>query len=289
MSLFSKTIFVVFGFLMISNGAKASFENSKNVLLVGSGGWKSCRNGVFNQFIALQFNNLLKNLKTTFPEKNFTYVLSCADGFASVYGGRPLKYYTSEMRAGTYNEVAQNRFYQIVAKKITAPDTAVYLIGHSHGGWYSMKVVESLTVPVAGLFTLEPISAVGCNTITYMHNRHKPVRPWAEQPMRACRQAPADTQNQLIAEKTELWMNYHLPSNQYRGDLFSGPLSVATNVEKRINSKEPHSLLGMDAFVWNSVCHEISEQLGAQAEAVKCPTPIVNKDGQFIRWAKDLY
>lgn len=287
MTLFSKATFVFFSFL-IAGSAQASIENSKEILLVGSGGWKSCKYGVHNQYIALQFHNLVKNLKTTFPDKKVSYIVSCADGLASAYGERPLKYYTSEMNPGTYSEIAQNRFYSLVAKKMTA-DTAVYLVGHSHGGWYSMKVVEALKYPVAGLFTLEPISASGCDTITYMHNRDKKVRTWAEQPMRACRQAPSDTRNQLIADKIEgSWLNYHLPSNQYRGDLYSGPIATATNIEKRINVPErPHHAMGMHAEAWNEICHEISSQLGASADA-KCPTPIADMNGQFIRWSKDL-
>ncbi len=289
MKTFSKTAFFLLSVLVFSNVGMASLSDSKDILLVGWGGWRSCKPGVHNQYINIQFRNLVKNLKVNFPEKEVRFILSCADGIASVYGDRPLKYYTSEMRGGTYYEIAQNRFYQVIEKNRRA-DTAVYLVGHSHGGWYAMKAVESLAAPVAGLFTLEPISASACDSVTYMRNRTKKLRPWATHPMLACRQAPSDTRNQLIADKVEgSWLNFHLPSNQYRGDHFSGPAAAATNVAKRMdNTKEPHHVLGMDAYVWNSLCHEVSAQLGASAAQTNCPTPQVTRDGQFIRWVPDL-
>jgi hypothetical protein len=103
----------------------------------------------------------------------------------------------------------------------------LYIVGHSYGGWTSMKIATNLTAnaKMAALITVDPISKENCtpNTIINYVN---------SQPDSRCKEPPADFGPEKIdeiARRTDLWLNV------YQTDfaaLHSGPISAAQNLLK---------------------------------------------------------
>ena len=111
----------------------------------------------------------------------------------------------------------------------------IYVIGHSHGGWLAMQVVEALRQPISDgiLTTVDPISFVECNSATYADAilLTSIGRPWGGWDRLApCRRAPGDfTQPDIDRINSRLppdsWKHYYqqhfLPLHS--GDIANGP------------------------------------------------------------------
>ena len=249
------------------------------VLLVGEGGWASCKQGIDHQFIAEQFSNLLSNLKRSFPNKRFVTLTTCTE-FAAAKLGRAIPYrYIDEAGRATYGYHSSSAIHQLIAQRTTA-DTAVFLIGHSHGGWLAMKATAGLT-NVWGLFSIEPISADECDVRDYLMNRSKRPIPRRQVIVAGCRQAPSDVSVAAIQRATPNWFNYHLDEREFRGDLHSSSIYGATNVPFPLGQgKDSHHLLGLDYRVWTDICLRTSQILGESRAS--CPAIQVDRNGRII-------
>lgn len=105
----------------------------------------------------------------------------------------------------------------------------IFVIGHSHGGWLAMRVVEALRKPIVGGFlaTLDPISFVECNASTFADA----LLAWSAWDYLApCRQAPGDfTAGDVQRIRTNLaghqwkhyWQNHFVPLHS--GEIPGGP------------------------------------------------------------------
>lgn len=254
---------------------------AERVLLVGQGGWESCRNGLENQFIAVQFGNLVDNLKRNFPGKRFATLTTCTKFLAAV-GSTPIPYrYTDEWGRVTCGDVAANGVSALVASYTTS-DTAVFLLGHSHGGWLAMNATAGLK-QVWGLFTIEPVSAAQCDVRDFLRNRSKRPVKRRQIAISGCRNAPTDVNTRaLLGSVRSNWFNYVLNPNQFRGDAHSSMATGARNVLFTVNGgKDSHHLLGLDYRVWTDICIRASHILGEARPF--CAAIEVNYDGQLVR------
>lgn len=231
------------------------------VLVVGSGGWMSCRQGVQDQFIAPHFHSLLNNLRHQFPETQFDFLLTCSPGLAAAHGSRPIEYYYRSMSTCQQGQVAACEIGRLV-QKFSNSTTHLFLIGHSHGGWHAMHAASALN-RVDGLFTIEPISAAQCDTRAFLQNRSPRWSAGPRSPVAACRQAPCDVDYQSILTVTSgNWHNYFLAPGQPRGDLHSSAAGGAINHAFFLEGDDrAHHRLGLDSRVWSHILQEISHSM----------------------------
>lgn len=258
-------------------------QAADRVILVGSGGWMSCRQGIQSQFIASQFSNLVDNLGAQFPDKQFDILLTCSSGLSAANGGRPLDYF---YRSGTYcrqGQVPACRLADLI-RELAPVGTKIFMVGHSHGGWHVMQATTKLDV-VDGLFTIEPISAARCDTRAFLRNRSRRLLPQLNRVEPGCRQAPTDIDSFAILRATSgNWFNHYLAAGQDRGDLHSSAADGAVNFAYFTEGGDrAHHRLGLDHRVWTQICSDISRILGAALPAGYCPAIMVDDKGNVIR------
>jgi len=191
------------------------------------GGYLSCKNDKNNAVtlegsrMALILSDLMAELKSAGKEDPVSLV-SCyswdATNITYILSSDPTKTVTStvdEMIA-TFNSLLAG------TKK---PN--LYMVGHSYGGWTSMKIATNLKAnsKISALITVDPISKQNCtpNTIINYVN---------SQPDSRCKEPPADFVSERIdeiASRTNLWLNVYQTDFEA---LHSGPISAAQNLLK---------------------------------------------------------
>jgi len=94
----------------------------------------------------------------------------------------------------------------------------VFVVGHSHGGWLAMRIIESMRKPLVNgyLATLDPISFVECNASTFAEaialTVFLPGVAWNR--LAPCRRAPGDISNLTLRQIRSIipegsWRNYY--------------------------------------------------------------------------------
>lgn len=270
-------VVIALGFALLTG---VSAKAGDSVLLVGEGGWESCRFGLDRQFIEQQFQQLVSNLRSTFPHKQFSTLTTCT-GLRAAYGNTPIPYRYSDGRRNLRGEIAANAVDSLISHY--RGNSEVFLIGHSHGGWLAMNAAAGLSSS-AGLFTIEPISAAQCDVRDFLRNRSKRPIPRRQDIRPGCRQAPYDVDTNAVVRSTAgVWYNYHL-GNQFKGDLYSSAAAGAMNVQfSLLMGDEAHHRLGLDYRVWTDICYRISGQLGASKDSTVCKAIEVDHDGRLVR------
>lgn len=157
------------------------------------------------------------------------YVVSC-------YSAQDNSIYFLTSRAP--NEIRSSErpeFIETIENMMTT-GAPIYLIGHSHGGWLSIKTANDLAQNhrLKALFSIDPISRTGCTTSIFSN----------------CTSAPRDIstqERQFIKSKTEKWQNFYQTETSY---LHSSPIDQAT-----INLKvtAPHTEIQLTDIVWQSI------------------------------------
>lgn len=111
----------------------------------------------------------------------------------------------------------------------------IFVVGHSHGGWLAMQIVEALRQPVSDGFlaTIDPISFVECNPATYADAilLTGPEGPWVGWDRLApCRQAPGDFSGRDVERirsrlPAESWKHYYQTHffPLHSGEIANGP------------------------------------------------------------------
>jgi pimeloyl-ACP methyl ester carboxylesterase len=113
----------------------------------------------------------------------------------------------------------------------------IYLIGHSYGGWLSMKLASHLNeqnTKIKGLFTVDPISRKYCTFSL-------PT---------GCQQFPGDISKQAqlaLKEGSELWHNYYQTQTWY---LHS---ASAEHADKNQKFPVSHSNIDSHAPMWDEI------------------------------------
>lgn len=260
-------------------GSVLTAAPAEEVLLVASGGWKSCKNGIDRQFIGTQFDQLVSDLKATFPQHRFSFIKTCTDLPAAKWGV-PFKWVYRGARGDWASEVTPEGLAALVQKYRVTPHDRVFWIGHSYGGWHAM-VGSSRLGNSDGLFTLEPISAAECDVRDYLENRTKRLIKRRQVIHWGCRQAPTDVSRPAVAASVKSgWFNYLLPEGIAKGDIYSSQVPEATNLIYSIAPGDrAHHMLGLTGVVWQDICQRISLALG---QAGRCSAIQVDSEGRRV-------
>ena len=191
------------------------------------GGYLSCKNDKNNaptlegSRMALILSDLMAELKSAGKEDPVSLV-SCyswdATNITYSLSSDPTKTVTS-----TVDEMIAN-FNSVLAG---TKRPKLYMVGHSYGGWTSMKIASTLTAinKMASLITVDPISKVNCTPNTIINYA-------TSKPDDRCKEAPTDfaaQQIEDIASRTNLWLNVY--QNDFEA-LHSGPIAAAQNLLK---------------------------------------------------------
>jgi predicted alpha/beta hydrolase family esterase len=157
------------------------------------------------------------------------YIVSCySEQNSSIY------YFTSDaqdvIRSGERPD-----FIAAIEERLE-PGSPIYLIGHSHGGWLSMKTDSDLAArhQIKALFSIDPISRTGCTTSIFTN----------------CMSAPRDIgtqERQLIKSKTEHWTNFYQTQTLH---LRSSAIDQAT---RNLKVAAAHTEIQLSDAVWNEI------------------------------------
>jgi hypothetical protein len=267
--------------VLVTGFASLWCHANESVLVVGSGGWMSCRQGIESQFIASQFTNLLTNLRIQFPDTQFDELLTCSSGLPAANGTRPVEYLYRSGGICRHGQVSSCRLADLV-RELAPVGTKIFMIGHSHGGWHVMQAAAKLGA-VDGLFTIEAISAAECDTRAYLRNRGRRLFTQLGRVEPGCRRAPTDVDTMSVFYATNgNWYNHHLSEGQDRGHLHSSAAQGAINFAYMTEGGDrAHHRLGLDHRVWTQICHAVSEILGGGIPGY-CPAIIVDDQGKVI-------
>ena len=142
---------------------------ARRILVVASGGYGSCeRYGPrdMNMYPAVKI--LHQRLQAKHPKAEIASLISCFREEAPTVG-------EAWFVIGDSNQLdwaPARELYRYVLG-LAGDDTAIYLIGHSYGGWQAMAMALQLdnVAPgrVAGLYTIDPISPNQCGTNMIRH------------------------------------------------------------------------------------------------------------------------
>lgn len=246
------------------------------VLIAGIGGWKSCLGKVANdQYISNRFLSLVEHVRRCRPDWDVSYVMFCSPGLKTAKFDGEVRYY-GRFGAGM---VAEQNIGACIARHKETPDSKVFVMGHSHGGWMAMRATICLG-HVDGLFTMEPVSGAQCDTRDYLKNRTRKIFKRRQQIVPGCRRAPTDVDwHAVLAASGGNWTNFFLAPNTQKGDVYSSPISVAHNVmiwapaQGKYNA---HHNLGLSAQTWsvieNGILAALAPPIVASPSIVPGPT-----------------
>lgn len=232
--------------------AEQAPQSRTKVLLVGIGGWKSCLgHSANNQYISNRFYQLVRNLRLCRPDLDISYVMYCSAGLKEKKGCNQVKVHG---RFGD-SKVAEQAIGYSIAKHSCSPDSKIFIMGHSHGGWMAMRATIKLG-HVDGLYTLEPISAAQCTSRDYLQNRPRVIFKWRQNIVPGCRQAPTDVNRSAIVAATGgNWINFFLAPNTEKGNVYSSPIPEAHNhmIWAPAQRHNAHHNLALSATTWAAI------------------------------------
>lgn len=185
---------------------------------------------------------------------DFRFLTSVDADVRDVYASR----FFAENAYQDYSDTVNDVVAAVEAAVQGLSDPRVYFIGHSYGGWTSLQSVMELLnhgKPVRAVYTIDPVSPIGCNPLSYVQN--------IPMPPSGCRQAPADItpeQRALLVAKLEgRWLNFYETQHFY---LHSGPISEleADGHDFRVEVPsaipvftDQHLRISADPRVWNRI------------------------------------
>lgn len=226
-------------FMVFCSAAFADAAPAKKVLFVVSGGYNSCSKSSQASRradavpIVFSYKAMEKTIKTRGVE--VMTLFSCLNDDAPPDG--EAEYVLSENRGEHFGSTKDIRAdIEAILKK--NPGTAVYLIGHSYGGYMAMYLAETLagTPNLQGLFTLDPIGP-DCGALGVVFGSD------------ACHSAPTDRDNKAIARRTATWHNFYQVEDSW---LSSSEIPEAQNHHITF-SWGPHGEMDTEKVVWDQI------------------------------------
>jgi pimeloyl-ACP methyl ester carboxylesterase len=217
------------------SGAHAFASSDSDVFFIVMGGRTSCGSGSpAAQGTAMNrpFQAMLGHLKNRFRQRKFSYLVSCLDTEAPP--GGQARFFTSDQpnfeERGNADELVRQT-------ELFTPSRAVFVIGHSYGGFLAMYVAQNLRIdrPLDGLFTVDPISP-NCGPGGVVFGSQ------------ACHSAPSEMDNDLIRRQTKRWINYFQDQDTW---INSSAISEAENLH--IQYRGPHNRIDLDRRTWESI------------------------------------
>lgn len=235
-------------------------SREKDLLFIIMGGFGSCRFDS-SQIMTIGPNSmeLAKAFRTSFSDldkRGFKYqtVLSCFSAFTS-----DKVYYILPWDPTRIRHESLDTFNADVAYLINSQSTrSVYFIGHSHGGWLTMSTAlkNPQNHKFAGIFTIDPISRIKCNSMTYLETLFNfNGVPIFYETIPDCVVAPTDfgaNAMKDLRQSTNHWINFYQTGFSY---LHSSAITNASeNIEFTYPSHlNPHRSMAHDPRVWTKI------------------------------------
>lgn len=213
-----------------------------DVLFVVIGGRDSCGGSGPNGIgMAGPFESLRQKLKGGGPEVH--YVMVCLTTSPPPDG--QLQYVLSDESTATKQGTGATLMNEIERMSLEKSVEAVFVVGHSYGGWLSMYMAERLRQKGSLLlFTVDPISTQ-CGPFEVVTGSKK------------CKQAPTDRDNAKIKAASRRWVNFYQNQDSW---IQSGPVTEAEN--HHITYRGPHSNIDGDARTWKEIEAVATAELG---------------------------
>jgi len=187
--------------------------------------------------------SLLDELQLTYADRKIHYVISCLDTAPPPSG--KTQFLTSRLPGKLYSGNTTDIKKEIETLVRTRSIGAVFLTGHSYGGWMAMHLALVLAkeVPVHGLYTVDPISPrCGPSQVIF---------GGAE-----CKQAPRELDNRKIADRVGKWENFYQNQDSW---IQSSSIGEARN--HHIKYRGPHTNIDSDKRTWDVIHASVYEQV----------------------------
>lgn len=232
------------GFLALALALSSPiFAAPKEALFVVMGGYTSCGKGTAEPAgigMYEPFMRMLETMKQSEPRMKIHYLISCFGNSAPPHGKTKYILSTEPQRVLQGNaSVLMNEIEKLVDGK----DMAIFIAGHSYGGYLGMYLVEklSLQAKVQGLYTVDPIGPA-CGKIQVVMGA------------KACKSPPADLHNGWIKDQSVLWKNFYQNQDKW---LHSGPIEEAVNTH--IVYRGAHTQIDSDERTWSEIGVSVME------------------------------
>jgi len=200
-------------------------------IVFASTGHKSCqkdfkkrKNSPYNVSLQPEVDGVLEKIKEEFDGVEPKVIYACFEYGKEPFGGRQVFKYTMNNDAIGTVEMGKKALFDKIDYEYIEPaiDAAayrinevinetenhvLYLVGHSWGGWLSMKLSTLLPpdINIAALVTIDPISPLDCWPNQYIRLGRGYIKD--------CKQAPRDIgydEQQLILDRVGgEWMHYY--------------------------------------------------------------------------------
>ena len=222
------------------------------------GGWNSCkekapdmRPSPWGMNAYQNFLPMFERLKATrFPKSE--YFASCLTPDI-----RDVKLVSSST-GGEILDIPRESAISLVAKRASELNAPIIIIGHSYGGWISMKAAQTKTeTPVKLLLTMDPISAVTCTQDVMAQILEMKILDDLFAAPPGCTSSPQDiteVERNLIRSNIGRWVNI------WQIDTFNllhgSPISQAENeqiTQDGLAAVNGHIALGLNPLVWQKI------------------------------------
>lgn len=206
-----------------------------DALFVIMGGYQSCSQGGPKAIgMHAPFQKMLGIIRANDSSVKTHYLVSCI-GSEAPPNGR-MEYYLSDAPGKFLTGNAADLMNEIETLYRDKGEPTVFIAGHSYGGWLAMYLAERLKVgKIGGLFTVDPIGTA-CGPLQYLFGG------------KACKEAPQDRNNPLIADNTNSWVNIYQDADSR---LHSSPIPQAENL--LVEYRGPHTEVDSDERTWQRI------------------------------------
>jgi pimeloyl-ACP methyl ester carboxylesterase len=218
-----------------------------DVLFVIMGGRTSCGSGnpaATSIGMYKPFASMLNDFKTKYREVKFHYLVSCLNTDPPPDGEAP--FVTSE-NPGKEESGDARIFRSYIQNWVNSGkgEPAVFIVGHSYGGWLAMHLAETLSLPqkLDALVTVDPISTE-CGPAGVVLGSS------------ACSGAPTDLNNVAIKSHAGRWVNFYQDSDWW---LHSSSIPEAENYH--VGYHGPHTEIDADARTWKVIRDVVAKRL----------------------------
>jgi hypothetical protein len=244
-------------------------DSAKELMIWAAGGWNSCvatqkvpEPGPLGMNMFKNFGPMIQKLREKHPDFKINYVASCFRPDI-----RSVRYIDSSKPENTKVE-SKDSFHEIVEEYVSNPKQPLIVLGHSYGGWLTMKALAKLSSLEIPLFiSIDPISPKTCHV--------ESVWQWIADKLKGkslketdigCRRSPTDI---LTEERNQIRSNVSEWYNVWQQDTFDAlhadPIEQANNIEIKQDASlaaNGHINLGLNKKVWEKLEVIVSKTIG---------------------------